>query len=371
MTNQIITHTDPALRPHAKYSPSSLKNFEACPSFQGRASTNAIAEAGTRIHEAIEKNDPTSLVDEVERSLAEWAISFLEHTRNEKPEKLVASHQEIFLKMRLGNFETYGTSDLIDLYADGSGVMYDWKTGYGKVEDAETNAQVQAYAYGAFQKFPDLHTLECYLVLPRRQEVTYAKYTRADIERIRLRLGTIIARATDSFGKIFNPTEGTCDYCANQGSCKALAEKALVIGQKAGFDVPQSLSLDGTPGDKGKLLKLANILSDWCDATKKEILRQALEDGAEVQGYKVDQRRTPRAIDNPLLGYDAIKDLVSIEEYLLSCTRVSVPQLEKFVAERAPKGKKAEAKQHLEDVLRGNGVLKDEGVIHLLKPIRE
>ena len=370
MTKAIVTHKDPSTRPHAQFSPSALKNFEACPSYKGRSGTNPIAEAGTRIHEAVEKEDPTTLVDEVERSLAEWCLAFLAHTRGVKNRSAnhLASHQEVFLEMQFGDHSTYGTSDLIDLYSDGTGVMYDWKTGWGVVEDAETNAQVQAYCYGAFAAFPDLNELECYLVLPRRQEITHATYRRSDLARIRLRLSTIIARA--KLAEEFNPTEGVCDYCANQGRCKALAEKALIVGQKAGFDVPASISTDGTPSDKGKLLKLANLLGDWSEATKKEILRQSLEEGAEVAGYKLDQRRTPRTINEPLLGYSAVKELVSIEEYLLACTRVSVPELEKFVAERAPRGRKAEAKQHLEDVLKQSGALREEGVIHLLKPIR-
>lgn len=361
-----------ASRPHAEHGPSGLKNYEACPSYKGRSGTNPIAEAGTRIHEAIENRDPSVLVDEVERGLAEWCLAFLAANRDERSAnaKLVASHQEIQLQMRVGDFHTFGTSDLIDIYDDGSGVLYDWKTGYGAVEDAEVNVQVQAYAFGIFSKFPELQRLDCYLVLPRRGEITHAHYSRVDMARIQLRIGTIIARAKESSGKIFNPKEGVCDYCANQGSCKALAEKALVIGQKAGFEVPQSISLEGAPDDRAKLLKLANLLANWCEDTKKELLRQALEDGAEITGYKLEQRRTPRAVDNPLLGYDAVKDMVSLEEYLLSCTRVSVPTLEKFVAEKAPKGKKAEAKQHLEDLLRGSGALRDEGSIHRLKAIR-
>jgi hypothetical protein len=49
---------------------------------------------------------------------------------------------------------------------------------------------------------------------------------------------------------------------------------------------------------------------------------------------------------------------------------VSVPTLEKFVSERAPKGKKAEAKQTLEDALRDKGALREEGVIHVLKALK-
>jgi hypothetical protein len=374
-TASVTQHTNPETRPHAEFSPSSLKNFEACPSYRGRSGTNPIAEAGTRIHEAVEKEDPSLLTDETEQQLAIWCLQFLADRRGDKAASadLVASHQEIFLKMRLGDHGTFGTSDLLDIYQDRTtgertAVMYDWKTGYGAVEDAEYNTQVQAYTLGVFQKFTEVNELAFYLVLPRRQEISYAVYRRSDMDRIRLRLSTIIARA--KLAEEYNPTEGVCDYCSKQGSCKALASKALIIGQKSGFDVPQSVSLDGTPQDRAKLLKLANLLSGWCDETKKELLRQALEEGAEIPGFRLAHRRTPRTIENPLIGYEAVKSKVSVEEFLMACTRVSVPTLEKFVSERAPKGKKSEAKQHLEDLLRDGGALREEGTIHLLKPIR-
>jgi superfamily II DNA or RNA helicase len=369
-TSSVVQHTNPETRPHAEFSPSALKNFEACPSYRSRGGTNPIAEAGTRIHEAVEKEDPLLLTDETEQQLAIWCLQFLAQTRGDKAAaaNLIASHQEIALEMRLGDNGTFGTSDLLDLYSDGSAVMYDWKTGFGAVEDAEVNTQVWAYTLGVFQKFPDVTELAFYLVLPRRQEISYATFKRSDIDRIKLRLSTIIARA--KLAQEFNPTEGVCDYCSKQGSCKALAERALIIGQKSGFDVPQSVSLDGTPADRAKLLKLASLLQGWCENTKKELLRQALEEGAEIPGFRLDQRRLPRSIEEPLMGYEAVKHLVSNEEYLLACTRVSVPTLEKFVSERAPKGKKAEAKQHLEDALRNKGALREEGVIHVLKALK-
>jgi len=374
-SNPVVQHADSSTRPHAEFSPSSLKNFEACPSYRGRSGSNPIAEAGTRIHEAIEKENPSLLVDETERGLADWCLQFLADRRRDKDRSasLVASHNEIWLQMPLGDDSTSGTSDLLDIYQEPgnprkSAIMYDWKTGYGAVEDAETNTQVWAYTYGVFEKFPEIDELAFYLVLPRRQEISYANFRRSDMGRIRLRLSTIIARA--KLAEEYNPTEGTCDYCAKQGSCKALAERALVIGQKKGFEVPASVSLNGTPEDRASLLKLATLLSGWCDETKKELLRQALEEGAEIPGFRLDQRRTSRTIAEPLMGYEAVKHLVSVEEFLLACTRVSVPSLEKFVSERAPKGKKATAKQELEDALRNNGALREEGTIHILKAVK-
>lgn len=369
----ITTHADPETRPHAEHSPSSLKNYEACPSYKGRSGTNPIAEAGTRIHTAIEKSNPSLLIDPVEQQLADICLDFLADIRGARKSSanLVSSHQEIFLDIEFDGHSTFGTSDLLDIYDDGDATMFDWKTGYGAVEDCETNSQAAAYALGVFQKFPQIQRIQFYLVLPRRQEVSFAEFTRDHIPSITLRLSTIIARAKELAGSVFNPIEGVCDYCAYQGSCKALAGKALVIGKKAGFDVPSNITLDGTPEEKAKLLKLANLLAGWSEEVKKELLRQALEDGAEITGYRLDERKTPRTIESPMAGFAAISDMVTFEEYLSACTRVSIPTLEKIVGEKAAKGQKAHIRQEMEDRLRDRGVMKEEGKIHLLKAIRQ
>jgi hypothetical protein len=373
----ITTHANPETRPHAEHSPSSIKHFEVCPSFKGRSGTNAIAEAGTRIHEAIEKRNPSLLIDPVEQDLANICLDFLDGVRADKSQsaKLIRTVQEIRLDIRLGENSTFGTSDLLDIYeeADGrhTGVAMDWKTGYGAVEDAEENAQVACYALGFLQKFPELEKIDFYLVLPRRQEVSLATFTRDDIPRLRLRLSTVIARAKELAGVEFHPKEGTCDYCAYQGSCKALAGRALVIAQKEGFQVPANINLrENSPAEKAELYKLAALLEDWAAATKKELLRQSLEEGLEMPNYRLDQRKTPRTIENPLVGFAAVSEMITFEEFLTACTRVSVPALEKIVAEKAGKGQKAHAKHALEDALRDKGALKEEGVIHVLKPVR-
>ena len=365
--NIYVTQTP---RPHAEFSPSALKQFEACPSYRSRGGTNPIAEAGTRIHEAVEKENPEMLVEDTERQLAEWCLSFMAHTRKgkEKTAKLVGTHREIFLDIDLETNSTFGTSDHLDVYSDGSGVMYDYKTGFAQTEDAEINSQVWAYTLGVFQKFPSINELAFYLVYPRRGEISFANFTRADIPKISLRLSTIIARAKIAI--VENPTEGVCIYCSKQGSCTSLAEKALITARRAGYEVPDSLSFDGTPQERAQVLKLANLLQDWCEATKKEALRKVLEEGIEIKGFRLDHRKTPRGITEPLLGYNALKEMVSVEEYLLAVKSVSIPTLEKLAAERAPKGKKMEVKQRLEDALRDAGALKDEGQICLLKEIK-
>jgi len=365
-TNNETNHN---ARIHAEYSPSGLKMFEACPSYKKREGSNAIADQGTKIHEAIDSGD-TSLLTEEEAAIAQYCFDFQGHIRSSKGTAPVTELRERVLQINLGDENTFGSADLIEIYGDGSAVLMDWKTGFGGVDDAEINSQVWAYTLGVFQAHPEVHTVDAYLVLPRRQEISHATFKRSEADKLALRVGTIISRAKTVAGQEFNPQEGVCDYCSNRGSCKALAEKALIIGQKAGFDVPESISLDGSPDDRAKLLKLANLLSLWSDDTKKELLRQALEQGAEIPGYRLDQRKTPRTIDNPVAGWEAIKTMVDLEEFLSAASRISVPTLEKIVSEKAAKGQKAKAKEALEDALRDANALKEEGVIHVLKALK-
>lgn len=369
----ITTHADPETRPHAEHSPSGLKNFAACPSYGSRGGTNPMAESGTRIHVAIEKRNPQLLLDGEEQALATTCLDFLDNIRGARASSadLVASHQEILLEVSLSEHSTYGTCDLLDVYSDGDATLMDWKTGYGSVDDAEHNLQGWCYVLGAFQRFPDIKRIQLYFVLPRRHEVSLAEFTRGDIPRLSLGISTVIARAKELRGVEFNPAEGVCDYCKFQGSCKALAGKALAIAHKSGFEVPNNIAWDSSAEEKAKLLKLANLMADWADATKKEMLRQALEEGVELPGYRLDSRKTPRTIESPLLGFAAVSDMITFEEFLSACTRVSVVELEKIVAEKADRGQKGNARMALECKLRDKGALKDEGVIHILKPVRK
>ena len=59
---------DHSSRGHAEFSPSSLKYVSKCAGFHGREGTNASAEMGTRIHEALEIFDPSALHNEHDKA---------------------------------------------------------------------------------------------------------------------------------------------------------------------------------------------------------------------------------------------------------------------------------------------------------------
>jgi len=58
-----------------------------------------------------------------------------------------------------------------------------------------------------------------------------------------------------------------------------------------------------------------------------------------------------------------------VEKFLESVSRVSITELERNFASCAEKGKKAQSKQELDDLLRDSGLLKEESTIKYLKQV--
>ena len=64
---------------HAKHGPSSLKYKEICPSWQNREGSNWASDKGDRIHEAMEKDDPSKCANDEERSIYESLQGYVGH----------------------------------------------------------------------------------------------------------------------------------------------------------------------------------------------------------------------------------------------------------------------------------------------------
>jgi hypothetical protein len=371
---EIPTVPDHSSRAHAEHSPSALKMFEVCPGYKTREGTNWAADRGTRIHEALDSGDFSQLKDEDEQAIAIKCLDYVERISASKQNtgvKLLSSDNEIKFDIDLGGGEaTFGTCDLCMLFSDNTAIMVDYKTGFGGIDDADINCQAWAYTIGGFQKFPEVESIDFYFLLPVRDEVSFASFTRDRLPEMQLRLQTIIKRA--KAGEIFNPQPGICDYCGNQARCPALAQKALLIANRysEGFKLPKNTAAAGeidNPEDLAALLKLAPIMESWAEGVKSAALDKALNEGWSLPGYRLTERKTPRSITSALQAYEAVKDTVSITDFLAACSKVSVPDLESFYSEGLPRGRKGRGKQELVDKLTDAGVLRQEGVIHVLK----
>jgi Protein of unknown function (DUF2800) len=284
--------------------------------------------------------------------------------------------REVRLTMDLGGgLKTFGTCDRLLIYPP-RGSMYDYKTGFREVADAETNAQAWCYVLGAFQKYPELEEIDFTFLIPNRDEVLFHTFRRSDLPDLRLRLNTIIRRAMAiDWSKpvdttLLSPQPSLCEYCQNQAICPALAEKALKVSAalSPGLPVPKSVFIDPKrPEDIPHLLRLAPLLEEWAKGVRKEALRLNLEEGLEVPGFRRIERSTPRGVTSVKRTYEAVKDKIPLDDFLLACASISVVDLEDYFAGLVKRGGKGKARQELENRLRAADVWKDEGKIYYLK----
>ncbi len=352
---------------HARFGPSSLHYRELCPHWKNESSEGkdmSAADLGTKLHLATEIEDISGLSED-EAQLVTLCVDYLNHLKSKRPG---AKHLR---EVRLEVLDQFGTADGLIIDGDYAGLV-DWKYGFRRVEEAETNPQMWAYCLGAFDQFPELETITVHIPMPRLGIISRHTFTRkADYGRIKLRIFTIIERAKNPTEH--NPSPEACEFCGNRASCPALASKALVIAHGNGLDLPQHLSAltISCPSDMNKLLKIAPIMEKWAADIKSEGLRLQLEEGWEYDDFALTERSSPRAVTSVPAAWEALKGEISSEEFMGAVKGVSIPGLEEIFSAKAPRGKKAQEAQRLECLLRDAGVLKDEGKVVYLKEKRK
>lgn len=334
---------------HAKHAPSSLGYKEACPSWCGRSGTNPAAEEGTMLHAALERDDFSGLNEEQEfvcglcRDFREGEVSTMESP---------VIYKELSLSICGGL--TRGTADFVAVDSSRA-ILMDWKFGRSEVEPARTNAQGCAYALGVFERFPEVQTLELHFVQPRTESISSHTFRRSDMQKMALRIMTIIRRA-NARNKEEHPGMH-CRYCRKQARCVALRNLALPIAsQYADFPEELHASNISDPRMMARCLDCAKILKEWADAVNFHAADMAAN-GIEIPGYKLTTRAGRRTIPDALAAYGMLQDRMSLEDYLSCCGSVSIDALTDKVSAHAPRGEKQKTKDALVSDLIGEGII--------------
>lgn len=365
-------------RRHARYSPSSYGAREKClgwtPDTDPSKATIA-ADRGTAIHAAIETEEPHLLTDADDRACADMCLKYVDKLADEAgPHQ---RHKEIQLRI----LDQFGIADDV-IVAREEANLTDYKTGWLPVPDAEVNAQAQAYTLGVFDHFPGIKRTKVHLLMPRQRIISTAVYTREEhYHQIKDRIFRIIegAKAVDKLfaeGRVdellskLNPSPQNCEYCGRKGDCPALHSWALQAIKVYDPVIHEELGQHGSqitdPNVMAKALILAPLMEEWAKGIKKSALAMRMDDGVELPGFKLMERSGARKITSPQTAWDIVHEILTPEEFTASCD-VSLPELEKAVAAKAPRGAKAQVKQKLEDQLRDRGALQINPTVHYLK----
>ena len=366
-TVEEANHSD---REHAEFSPSSLKYVGACAGYVSNPGTNAAAERGTRLHEAMEHNDPSALHDEDE------VAAFEKCREMEKGFQITAGvpddaeqFYEIRLNIMLWGTTTFGTCDRLSLWNGRTeGLLADYKFGIGHIDAPEINKQARTYSIGVFQEYPELQKLTFAFYIPARDELLWHTFTREDLPELMADISQIILKgeavrpmwsdgSTPPLGCL-NATQ-YCRFCKFEDTCPATG--ALVMETFNGEHDDAT-----TPEEQEEKFNIAKIVKSWAERTIKKTTDQA-KDGVEFPNLRlVSMGSTTKCTDSNTLLEVAENLGVSRDEML---EKVSIPlgTASKVIASKAQHGKKQEAEAIFRNELEDRGVLEQAAERFTLK----
>jgi len=362
----------PQEKPHAEYGPSSLKYVASCRGWKSRGGTSEAAEMGNRIHTACEHRNPAGLLNDREQSIYEELVAgedrWLETVfsfKDGKPE----IHKEIQLDVPLPyESSTFGTSDVVAVLDD-VGLVLDYKSGIGEIDEVETNKQSKAYAVGVFHRFPQVHTVHSVFLIPQRGEELHGVYTRDMLPEMEDELARIILLAKTVRPKWFigspeieelTPNSG-CQYCAFAERCPALGNAAFEIAKRYEPEfVPdgpvRSTEIDD-PDVLAKLYPVACIVEKWAEGIKRKSVLSGLA-GLPPTGYRMRSMGSTRKITDTVGFLQVAKDKFSLDtSELMQFASFPYAAVRDFYSGKAARGKKTAYAKEFEEVLSDANVI--------------
>lgn len=368
-----ITDDLPVSYPGEKRSsPSKYKSIELSPAYEEDKTRDEhpLTLRGKIMHAAVETGDDSKL-EEDEVPL----VAMCRDVRSKIVPKNATVRREIRFPV-IG--ADYGFIDELALLAS-SAIVVDYKFGFNKQEDAETNPQVQGYALGILRTFPYVQKVDVYLLYPRLDVVDMATFKREDMGRISARI-MAIKRAHD----VATPatcrwSESTCTYCrhlvdAKTGVvCPTAGPKLLPIAtryaESHATPLP-NLDFDSVvdPNHWRELLAAAPVFESVADSIKRHAKEFVQSSGMEIPGYDLTLVSGKRTISSPQLAHEIATGKFGITyDDFLRAVKVSAKDLIDLAKETAPRGKKGLRAQEFEDALRDAGALSVGADYHQLK----
>ena len=368
------SHSD---RDHAEFSPSALKYIAGCAGFHGRSGTNAAAEKGTRIHEALEVEDSSNLQSEEEISIYEQIMeeekAFLANYAQSK-RVLKEDFKEIQLTVELEGTETWGTCDRLTVFNDDTAVQADYKTGISMIDPPEKNWQAQAYTVGTFQKFPEIKEITFVFYVPVRNETLFHTFKREDIPGLVRRLTEVIKRGESVRPKWENGTPEladltptvNCRFCRHEDACPALGGVVVSVAKKINTDLPD-VDLDEVedPEVIEQLWVIAKMVSNWADRLKKRAVAMA-KNGTEFPSLRLRNMGTTKKVEDNIKLLEIAEQFGMGAEEVIEAVNLPLAKIAKTLGDKAEKGERKKISQEFVDACEDAGIVTTSQARHTL-----
>jgi len=346
-----------------------------------------VTEEGTRLHNKLEVVDFADVdyrnMNDDQISLLDMCIGYCKELPTYGNVTVVEPKLEVMA-------EVYGYADRLQFSLCETEVdMIDWKFGYNKVDDAESNLQGRAYTIGVFHAYPKVQKVNVHFVQPRIGVISVGQFSREQMPDLLQEVRSVVAAANSPEAvKNAFPNAKNCLYCARV-DCPKIAEMGFEVAKGYAIEKTTVQALSGDepdpelleipsqfqgsaisdPNTMSKALTLAPIIEKWAAGVRKAATEMRLSQGIEIPGYELKHRSGSRKVTNAQAAWNVVKDQVTAEEFA-NCATVSMPKLETAFAARAARGKKKMAKQALADRLEDCDALSRGGEVPYLQRIK-
>jgi hypothetical protein len=342
-------------RTHSKHSPSSLVTKALCEGFANDPSRDtSLADRGTLGHEAVEQEN-IELIPPEDSALREAAEKCIQWTRANLPDGWVV-HREIKVKI----LDQSGHIDRVALSPDQTQAqMVDYKFAHNEYK--ADSPQFWAYCLGLWELFPTLESVQVYVLHPFLdvidfEEFTYPKHYDLFFGRV----AAIISRAENPDSDNFRIGKH-CNWClrAADGTCAKLASVCAEIAAKYDPDNAAKYALPQGPvrGEEidspeafSVLLRIKPIVEKAAAGWSSGAKRLRIEEGFDIPGWDLAERKGAREITNAKLAYEAVKDRIPAE-VLLEAADLKIGALETLWKETFGRGDKKKSLADLMDRL--------------------
>jgi hypothetical protein len=228
------------------------------------------AETGTRIHAAL-AGESTDLSHDEQWVRDECEALMIAHT---PAFGTIERERRLWIQGRVS-----GQPDVV-ARINGVAFVWDYKTGRGEVQPAETNMQLRTLAVLVHHTWPDVTAVTAGIIQPLASpRVHSVTYTVEDLDRARCEMFDILDRLTPDAPRAAGEW---CKYCPARGICPT------VRGQ---IQTTAALSVEHMTVDQlARALDMVPALESAVDAMR-ERARTLIECGVTVPGYQIREER--------------------------------------------------------------------------------
>lgn len=333
---------------------------------------------GTRIHAALagipvpyppldaDEQETRRLCFELEvRCLDQWFAEI--GGRDEWVEKFY--ERRLWLCDEQGKAIFSGQPDVIVIHGDHAAV-FDYKTGWGDVDDAADNLQLRALAVLVRYEWPHLESVTVAVIKPSEgMTPNLVRYESADLDYAESDLRAHLAFAGQP-GRPLQPGPH-CKYCRAKVGCPALQAEVQTLAK---------MTL-GSGEQRRELISNDTLVAllDRCGpaeamiGTIKAEARRRLESGEKLEhdgsGYVLAEGASRRTVTDVCKAFGALADAHEVTDLeFLACCKVTIGELEDMLRAKLKSTVKA-TKEKLDVILGAAGCLERKAAQSTLKRV--